>query len=176
MKPLLLVDVDGVLNCFGSMWTPEYEERTFMPVLTKDGRFSIRINKETPERLARLTEVFEPVWATAWMGDAHPFFCGPCELGEAWEHIAFTGWHGNLVSGSCWKRPWVEQWLEQHGDRPAAWLDDDLHADDIAWAESRCREGKPTLVVKTEPSRGLTRVEEKALMAWAKYVTEGAVA
>ena len=83
MKPLLLIDVDGVLNCFGSLWSEEYDAEHFLPIELAYDRYPIRCRKQTKERLERLLVHFEPVWATAWQENAHPWWgprlCGGCD-------------------------------------------------------------------------------------------------
>lgn len=83
MRPLLFLDVDGVLNACPPVPDVEVVEMLGFPIC---------IPPDTPERIARLLEVFDPVWATTWRGDAHEHFAGPLGLtGEPWPHIEFLG-------------------------------------------------------------------------------------
>ena len=165
-KPLLLLDVDGVLNCFGSLWTEEYEAEHFEPVQVAQEKYEIRIPKGTTHRIARLCEVFEPVWCTAWQEDAHPFFGPRLALGDPWPLVSFEGWNGLLAEKRSWKWSFVDEYVDLDL-RAAAWVDDDLHAADFAWAAARSTRVAPTLLVKTDPCKGLTDVHVSHLLSWA---------
>jgi hypothetical protein len=168
-RPLLLVDVDGVLNCFGSFWTPEYEAEHFEP-LSMNGHYTIRIPRGTRHRLAQLTKRFDPVWATAWLEDAHPFFQGPLQLGDPWPVIRWSGWDGRLHKGRSWKWSFVDRFLDNSGG-PAAWIDDDLHPIDFEWAARRTDRGAPTLLVKTNPCHGLTDEHVAELLVFERSLS-----
>lgn len=175
MKPLLLVDVDGVLNCFGSLWSEEYEQQAFIPDVPMSSHgHPIRIPKLTAERLAKLSEHFEMVWCTAWQEDAHPFFAEILGL-EEWPVIEFSGWDGSLHAKRSWKWSWVDRYVDYSGDapRPAAWIDDDLHRADFEWAARRTAGGVPTLLVKAEPCFGLTDADMHDLIYWARTISRG---
>ena len=69
---------------------------------------------------------------------------------------------GRAVFGSAhWK---VDAINEYAGDRPAAWIDDNIDETCTAWAEGRAA---PTLIVETSPSVGLTDEHVAQLLAWA---------
>lgn len=168
MKPLLLVDVDGVLNCFGSLWTAEHEERAFEVIDRAPYGFRVRIPKGTRERMAQLVERFEPVWATAWGDDAHGYFAERLALGPAWPVVSFS--QAVVARDRSWKWRSVEHFMNEQ-DRPAAWVDDDLSPLDFAWARDRCALGLPTLLVRTEAHVGLTDAHVSELLAWAGAAT-----
>ena len=70
---------------------------------------------------------------------------------------------GRAVFGSAhWK---VEAIDEFAGERPAAWIDDNLDEACIAWAEGR---QAPTLLVETSSSVGLTDEHVSLLLSWAE--------
>lgn len=114
-KPILFLDVDGVLNACPPL--PGHD------VVQKEG-FPICIPQGTTERLAKLLEVCEPVWATTWRNKAHPNFGPDLNLGErAWPHIG--GDYGSLEHRECgaaWKLSAI---LEYAGDRRWVFIDDD---------------------------------------------------
>jgi HAD domain in Swiss Army Knife RNA repair proteins len=164
MRPLLLLDVDGVLNAFGSLFSPEYEAERFEPITRNNCGHRIRIPKGTRERIAALVDVFDPVWATAWSEDAHPFFAEPLALGEPWPVVDLST--GTLHPGRSWKWRSVETYLDAT-DRSAAWVDDDLSEEDFDWARDRCSLGLPTLLVRTDAHVGLTDRHLMHLLIWA---------
>jgi hypothetical protein len=51
------------------------------------------------------------------------------------------------------------------GERPLAWVDDALNDACHEWAEARAA---PTLLVQTDPQRGLTASEAQQLAGWAR--------
>lgn len=194
MKPLLGLDVDGVLNCFGSIWTDEYDAVAWEmpPFSPPNASYMLRVPRGTSGRLATLGERFEIVWCTMWEERAHPAFvgkiggigtvcdCAPfeppidCECGATgirpWPVISFRRavWDGR----STWKLPAVKEYI---GDRPFAWIDDDLFADAFEWAHDRAtRLGIPTQLVRTNPAVGLADEHVAELLRWADWVDETA--
>lgn len=165
-RPVLLVDVDGVLNCFGSLWSEEYEAEHFEPVRLAYDRYSIRCRKGLIGRLELLASAFTMTWATAWSENAHPFFGPWLNLGEPWPHLTWTAsWVGE---GTTWKLPDVKKYVaEHHPSTPVAWIDDDLQVDAYEWATQRTRDGNPTLLVRTNPCDGLEREHVDVLLHFA---------
>ncbi len=51
------------------------------------------------------------------------------------------------------------------GDRPFAWIDDDLWSDALDWAEER---SSPTLLVRVAPHRGLTQSHVERLEVFGR--------
>ena len=116
-EPLLFLDVDGVLNACPPIPGEEVVVMNNYPICIPTG---------TKERIRQLLNVFEPVWATTWRGDAHPHFWEPLDLGEEpWPHIdseAFGAWKlpaiiefavERRLSGPDFHRPWV--WIDDDG-------------------------------------------------------------
>lgn len=162
-KPLLLIDVDGVLNCLGS-WDAEYERKQFLPITRNLHDQTIRVRHETRDYLCRLVEAFTPVWCTGWKEHAHPHFDSVLGLGPRWPHIEFPGlenWDPAQSNGEFWKRQWVDDYV---GSRRFAWIDDELTEADIQWGANR---KPPALLIKTNPERGLTEDHVVELLAWA---------
>jgi len=64
---------------------------------------------------------------------------------------------------------WKIEALEEHaGDRPAAWIDDNLDERAEHWARERAA---PTLLVLTDAAVGLDDEHVERLLAWADEVT-----
>lgn len=155
-KPILLVDVDGVLNAFGfsRIHYPEFED------VWDHGAFRIHVPAGTRDRMQRLAEVYDLVWATAWEDKAAPEW-GP-RLGVMGDspHIA---WRYGSVMDQTWKLRDVEAWCEANaGDRPVAWIDDDLHEDASRWAKKHGYH-----LVRTNPTHGMTDGDFRSLMLYA---------
>jgi len=151
-RPLLAVDIDGVISLFG------FEER---PAQTQfqmvDGVLHC-ISLPVGDRLLRLSERFELVWASGWEDKANfylPQLLGLPEL----PHVAF-----DVVAGdgdAHWKLAALEAYA---GGRAIAWIDDNFDHSCYEWAERRAN---PTLLVPTEPHLGLEEGHVAALESWA---------
>lgn len=154
-RPILAVDVDGVISIFGFEQPPPPDEARFELV---DG-VAHCISLRAGERLARLAEHFELIWASGWEDKANYYLPGLLGLPEL-PHLTFDG---NARFGSA---HWKLGPLEKHcRGRALAWLDDNLDESCYEWARER---PEPTLLVPTEPARGLQETETEALLAWAQ--------
>jgi len=153
-RPLLAVDIDGVLSLFGSEEPPD-EATTRLQLV--DG-VPHRISLVAGARLLRLSESFELVWASGWEDKANfylPELLGVPEL----PHVSFDG---EARSGAAhWKLGPLEAYAQ---GRALAWIDDNFDRSCYDWAETRA---EPTLLVVTEPQRGLEEAHVDALNAWA---------
>jgi len=155
-RPILAVDVDGVISLFGFG-----EELTEAPGELKliDGMLHC-ISVGAGERLRRLSEHYDLVWATGWEERANDHL--PPLLGLP-DDLPVLTFGGQAVFGSAhWK---VDALDEYGGDRPLAWVDDNIDDTCEAWAASR---GAPTLLVPTESEKGLEEVHVDALLDWVK--------
>ena len=161
LRPLLLVDIDGVINAVGSSAVKRVFEATFK----KDG-WKLRVPAGTKERFERLAVEFDCVWATTWEEDA-PIVGRHAGFGMNWPWITFE--ERGTQSGT-WKLPDIERWCLLHArGRPLAWVDDDLESDVDDWAVRRGM----TLIVKTRPEEGLTEKHTDMLLAWAREQVRG---
>ncbi len=152
-KPLLAIDIDGVISLFGS----ELSDTTATRLQLVDG-VPHRISLAAGERLLRLGERFELVWASGWEDKANFYLPNLLGLPEL-PHVSFDG--GARAGGSHWKLgP-----LEAYGNgRALAWIDDNFDQSCYEWAERRA---SPTLLVLTEAHLGLEEAHVDALNAWA---------
>ena len=159
-KPILFVDVDGVLSLFG-----------FEPVAGNlPGHFhwidgvAHCIPEEVGPRLARLAERFELVWATGWEDKANEYLPFILKLPDP--ELPCLTFDGRAVFGTAhWKLEAIEEYA---GERPAAWIDDNLNETCHQWAEGR---SAPTLLVETQSAIGMTDEDVERLLAWADGVT-----
>jgi len=154
-RPILAVDVDGVISLFGFDQPPPPTEARYQLV---DGMLHC-ISLRAGERLQRLSEHFELIWATGWEEKANfslPIMLGIAEL----PHLSFDG--AARFGSAHWKLgP-----LDEYGrGRAMAWLDDNFDESCYRWARER---DEPTLLVPTEPAIGLQEVETEALIAWGR--------
>jgi HAD domain in Swiss Army Knife RNA repair proteins len=153
-RPILFVDVDGVLSLFG--W-----ERDATPpgrFVTVDGIIHC-IGDSCGELLARLRERFELVWATGWEEKANEYLVHLLGMEAELPTLTFDG--RARFGTAHWKLQALEEYA---GERPAAWIDDNLDAECRTWAELR---SAPTLLVQTETHVGITAEHVDELLAWA---------
>jgi hypothetical protein len=153
-KPVLAVDVDGVVSIFGFDDPPE-GLATRLELI--DGLVHC-IPVDVGERLRRLGRDYDLVWATGWEGRANQL----CEL-LGLSELPYLTFAGAARFGSAhWK-------LEPLGvyakGQPLAWIDDSFDAGCYEWARER---KEPTLLISTESQRGLEETHVEALTAWAR--------
>jgi hypothetical protein len=153
-RPLLAVDIDGVISLFGFDERPAGPGYCFQLV---DG-VPHCLSLAAGERLLRLAESFELVWASGWEDKANFYLPALLGLPEL-PHVSFDG--GARSGGAHWKLAALEAYA---GDRAIAWIDDNFDASCFEWAERR---EQPTLLVPTEPQLGLEEAHVGALIAWA---------
>jgi hypothetical protein len=150
------MDVDGVISLFG------FEG----PLEEVPGRFHLIdgmahcIPSETGDRLRRLAEHYDLVWATGWEDRANDRL--PQILGIDGD-LPYLTFDGNARFGSAhWKIDAIDRYA---GERPLAWVDDCLDQSCHDWAAARAA---PTLLVPTEPDRGLEEGHVEALLSWIR--------
>lgn len=153
LKPILYLDVDGVLNALGS-------NRVQGDYVISEGTWGsadgiTRTPFGTKERVHRLMEAFDIVWATAWRGSAHPHFREHLELpDESFPHVDYIDLKLTEIVKHCKERPW-------------AWVDDDAK-----WELGRLHEAfgsfDNTLIIVPDPSVGLTDEHVEQLLAFAE--------
>jgi len=160
-RPLLLVDVDGVISLFGFPLHAQPAGRFEMV----DG-IAHFLSASAGEHLRRLTDAFEPVWCTGWEEKANEYLPRALGLNGPWPHLSFEQAAGPGVSTQGhWKLSAIDAYC---GTRPLAWIDDAHGEACEAWAASRGAGGAPTLLVTTEPAVGLTARQVADLLAWAR--------
>jgi hypothetical protein len=156
-RPVLFVDVDGVISLFG-----------FKPSGPLPGSFhSIDgilhcIGHDAADRLARVAERYELVWATGWEEKANEYLVHILQMSRALPVLTFDG---RASFGSAhWKLEAIEDYAR---GRPAAWIDDNLDEECRQWAAARAA---PTLLVETEREVGITDEHVDLLLRWADEV------
>jgi hypothetical protein len=155
-RPVLAVDVDGVISLFG------FEG----PVSDLRGRFHLIdgmahcISDRAGPQLARLAEVYELVWATGWESRANDHL--PLILGLE-DDLPVLTFDGRARFGTAhWKLEALDAYA---GERPLAWIDDSFDESCHEWARNR---RAPTLLCPTESDVGITEAHTEALLAWVR--------
>jgi len=157
-KPLLFVDVDGVISLFG-----------FFSDARPAGHFEMvdgiahYLSATAGEHLRRLAEGFEPVWCTGWEEKANEYLPHALGLPGPYPFLTFERDVGRT------RAHWKLDAIEAHaGERPLAWIDDAHGEACEAWAAGRAATGVPTLLVTTAPATGMTDADVDELLGWAE--------
>ena len=154
-RPILAIDVDGVISLFGFDEPPASTVARFELI---DGVVHC-ISLPAGERLRRLGDHYDMVWATGWEEKANDYM--PNVLGMP--ELPFLTFEGAARFGSA---HWKLAPLDKYGKgRPMAWIDDSFDESCYEWARER---DEPTLLVPTESDLGLEEAQTEALIAWAR--------
>jgi hypothetical protein len=152
-RPLLLVDIDGVISLF----SPLGRERPQGSFHWIEGMPHI-LSATAAGHLLALAGCYEMVWASGWEERANehlPHLLGLPRLA----HLRFERAVGR--TNAHWK---LDAIGAHAGERALAWVDDAFNDACHEWASSRVA---PTLLVQTSPASGLTQREADALRDWA---------
>jgi hypothetical protein len=161
-RPVLAVDVDGVISLFGFDQPAEPGRRD---PRSAPGEFHLIdgmlhcISLETGPRLEKLSKSFDLVWASGWEDRANDHL--PAILGVP--ELPYLTFDGRARFGTAhWKLEALEEFA---GSRPLAWIDDSLDSSCYEWADER---PAPTLLVPTESDVGLLDLHVESLERWVK--------
>jgi hypothetical protein len=156
-KPVLAVDVDGVISLFGFDGQPPPEAGRFQLI---DGMPHL-ISAKAGDCLRRLVDHYELIWATGWEDKANDYLPNLLGLPE----LPVLHFGRDAVFGTAhWKLGPIGEYAE---GRPLAWIDDSLNDECRIWAFDRA---EPTLLVETESMYGIDDGHVETLIAW---VTDG---
>jgi hypothetical protein len=156
VRPLLLVDVDGVISLFG--WDP---------ALPPAGRFEIvdgiahYLSAVAGEHLRALADEYELAWCTGWEEKANEYL--PFALGLP-GGLPYLSFERDVGRGNAhWKLAAIDRYAGP--ERRLAWIDDAHDDGCTAWAAAR---RGPTLLLGTEPAVGITEQQVEQLLAFAR--------
>jgi hypothetical protein len=155
-RPLLLIDVDGVISLFG-----------FDPHRRPAGRFEVvdgiahYLSATAGEHLRRLCDVYEPAWCTGWEEKANDYLPQALDLPGPFPHLSFAD--ATPTVAGHWKLRAIDEYAG--AERPVAWIDDAHDERCETWA---ARRSGPTLLLRTEPATGITEQHVDRLLGWAR--------
>jgi hypothetical protein len=151
MVPVLLLDLDGVLNPFAAVTCPDgYQEHVLF-----EGEEPVRFCLRHGEWIRELAEVGDLSWATGWGADANEFYL-PLLGVEPLPFVQFPP----IPFEPELKVPAIDAVA---GARPAVWIDDNHTAAGRRWSAARTA---PTLLVPIDPTTGWTRANVDEVLDW----------
>lgn len=156
VAPLLLLDVDGVLQPVGNSIPPGYERHVTDTSV-------VVLNAQHGAWLRGLASRFRIVWATTWGSSANEL------IGQRLGLPTFPNveLRALLSRQGTRKLSAVQSFV---GDQPCAWIDDELYEDAFEWASER---RAPTLLIRTSAYVGLVHADVEALDDFATGVARG---
>jgi hypothetical protein len=168
-KPLLFLDVDGVISLFGfregyGLGTGNVPFEGSPP-----GRLhSINgvmhyISSGCAGHLSRLGHSYDMVWATGWEETANEYLPHLLGLPGELPHLSFDG--GVRGGVAHWKIDAISDYAQE---RPLAWIDDNLDDSCHVWARARVA---PTLIIETVRHEGMLDDHVELLLSWAEELT-----
>lgn len=161
-KPLLLIDIDGVISLFG-----------FDPAAPPPGAWELvdgiphLLSAVAGDHLRRLATHFELVWCTGWEDRAQEHLPRALGLPRGTPYVRFEPCDRTVQAH--WKLTGIDAYVGP--DRPVAWIDDALDERCHRWARER---RAPTLLISTSPAVGLTDAHVEELLAWARCIRAAA--
>jgi len=157
-KPLLLLDIDGVISLFGF----DLASRPAGSFHSIEG-IPHFLSATAKAHLGLLRGAYDLVWASGWEEKANEHLPRLLSLPGPLPYLSFDArTEAGRSLAAHWKLHAVDSYA---GERPLAWVDDAFNDACEEWAKARVA---PTLLVRTRPDIGLTDLEAGLLMDWAR--------
>jgi hypothetical protein len=155
-RPLLLIDIDGVISLFGFDAAKPPAGR----LVLVDG-IPHFLSAGAAELLGGLHDDFELVWCSGWEEKADEYLPFALGLPAGLAHLTFAT-SPSADATRHWKLGAIDAYAGP--ERPVAWIDDQFDESCHEWARVR---PAPTTLVATDPAVGLTADHVARVRAWA---------
>jgi len=156
---MILLDIDGVLN---PLFSFTLEEDGFIPITKGWATWSLNANKHT-SMLENLDSIDSIEWCSSW-GDDSNHINDYFALSRRYEYLPLRN-SGDQTS-ETWKLSSVKRHVKNYQEK-VVWIDDELYDDAFAWAEERGLD--KTLLIKTDPTVGLTEEQYQRVVSFLKH-------
>jgi hypothetical protein len=167
-RPLLMVDIDGVVSLFwageeAGSGTGAYADARPDGIFRAIDGIPHFLSSTAATHLLSLAEAYDLVWCSGWEEKAEEYLPHLLGLPAGLPFLRFERGRGagRSIDGH-WKLDAIDAYA---GGRALAWIDDAFDESCHAWAAER---PAPTLLVQTDPARGLIAEESSLLEAWAR--------
>lgn len=158
MKPVWLLDVDGVINALmphrshHQAWVADHLGREFL----------IRFDPRIITQIIQLTEIVDIHWCTTWGEDAVSYLSPALGLPTFPVEDPKRDYE-SLVAGLGWWKYW--RFLESRSYLfPTVWTDDDI-PDDLMHHH---RSDPDSLIIRTNPYNGLSLENLQQIESWVQ--------
>jgi hypothetical protein len=186
-RPVMLLDIDGVLNLFPSYGiTRDADELVTRQtarhaVLLSDDQtapYRLSIPNDLPALVTQLGEHFDIHWYTMWNDYANRVFSPLAGLPE-FPHFECDWFAGQEAYDKVWSPDWFRKyiWIAKTplvpryvGSRPFVWIDDDVTEVDTLWLEQHPAIGE-FRIIAVKPHTGLTQAVVDEAIEWARSLT-----
>jgi hypothetical protein len=163
-RPLLLIDIDGVVSLSG-----------FDPQRPPAGQFQLVegvvhfLSATAGELLSGLAREFELLWCSGWEEKADEYLPRALGLPSGLHHLSFGARRPG--PGPSAQRHWKLAAIDGYAgpERALAWIDDDFDESCHSWARDR---RVPTQLALTDPAVGLTAEQAGDLREWARSLRQ----
>ena len=183
-RPLVLLDVDGVLNAVSGGLSAAWDDWRSGVAAAQGRTFPITWSPSVVRAVLSWRELAEVQWLTTWGHDANaslrhllalpelpvagtydePAEGAPDRDGAT--HAAVAPAAPDPLTGRWWKFDVVRRTVRADPERRLVWIDDDLFAQDEV--RQWMREQTSSLLVAPPPSSGLTRAHLDSIDAWLR--------
>jgi hypothetical protein len=153
MRPLLMLDADGVLNPFGGPCPAGFTEHDLFP-----GEEPVRVNPVHGTWITELAKFFDITWATGWNEEVNLTLVPLLGIAATFPVLVMP----TVPFHPSGKVPLIAEFAQR---RPVAWIDDAHAAEARQWSATRA---EPTLLIPVSPAAGLTRAAVDQALTWAR--------